>query len=64
MDEGGGVYLFGPDADNFGIGHCSVYDFDGVPTFFAHAYVKADNGAPHLFTRQLSISPDGWISLP
>lgn len=62
MDEGGGVYLFGPDEDNFGIGHCSVYDFDGVATFFAHAYVKAEEGAPRLFTRELKFDSDGWIS--
>ena len=61
MDAGGGTPLFGPDEENFGVGHCSVYDIDGRTVFFSHAYVKADGGASHLFMRDISFGPDGWI---
>ncbi len=63
MDIGGGTYLFGPDDKSFGIGHCSVYDFDGRTMFFAHAYDKASNGKPRLFMCELEFDNDGWIIL-
>lgn len=64
LDYGGGTYLFGPGPDNFGIGHCSVYDFDGKTYFISHAYSKADNGHAKLFIRPLTFTPDGWIVTP
>ena len=62
MDEGGGSYLYGPDQDNYGIGHCSVYDFDGQVYIVAHAYEKAHNGRAKLFLRPLHFDKQGWIT--
>jgi arabinan endo-1,5-alpha-L-arabinosidase len=62
MDEGGGSYLYGPDQDNYGIGHCSVYDFDGQVYIVAHAYEKAHNGRAKLFIRPLHFDKQGWIT--
>ena len=61
MEKGGGIRLYGPDDQNFGIGHCAVYDFDGQPYFVAHAYEKAQNGRAKLFVRPLKFDKDGWI---
>lgn len=61
MAQGGGTLLYGPDADNFGNGHCSVYDFDGKTYFISHAYVKALGGGARLFIRPLTFDEDGWI---
>lgn len=61
MNKGGGTYLFGPDEDFFGVGHCSVYDVDGQILFFSHAYEKANNGHAKLFIRKLEFDEEGWI---
>lgn len=61
MDEGGGTDLFGPDAIYFGVGHCSVYDFDEHTYFVSHAYEKAHNGRAKLFIRPLFFDSEGWI---
>lgn len=62
MDEGGGSYLYGPDQEHYGIGHCSVYDFDGQVYLIAHAYEKAHNGRAKLFIRPLYFDKQGWIT--
>lgn len=61
MLKGGGTILYGPDKENFGIGHCSVYDFDGRWYFISHAYNKAQDGAAILFVREIHFDKDGWI---
>lgn len=61
MEYGGGTYLYGPDEDNFGIGHCSAYEFDGKCYFISHAYMKDKNGAAKLFIRPLTFDKEGWI---
>lgn len=61
MERGGGTQLFGPDNEYFGIGHCSVYDFDGKTYFVSHAYDKADEGRARLFIRQLEFDDEGWV---
>lgn len=61
MTKGGGTFLFGPDEDNFGIGHCSVYEFDKQWYFVSHAYRKNANGGAKLFVRKLSFDKKGWI---
>lgn len=61
MDEGGGTLLFGPNNLYYGVGHCSVYDFDGQTYFVSHAYDKAHDGRAKLFIRTLSFTCDGWI---
>lgn len=61
MLYGGGTLLYGPDSEHFGIGHCSVYEFDGQCYFVSHAYVKAKGGQAKLFIRPLSFDKNGWI---
>ncbi len=61
MAFGGGTYLFGPNKDFFGVGHCSVYDVDGQTLFISHAYEKVQDGRAKLFIRPLTFDTDGWI---
>lgn len=61
MDKGGGTFLYGPNETNFGIGHCSVYEFDGQWYFLAHAYDKNANGAAKIFLRPIHFDDEGWI---
>lgn len=64
MDEGGGTLLFGPTPRYAGIGHCSVYEFNGQWLFVAHAYDRASEGHPRLFIRPLTFTRKGWIKPP
>ncbi len=61
MERGGGTLLYGPDPDYFGVGHCSVYEFDGQVYFISHAYEKACNGMAKLFIRPIRFDEYGWI---
>ena len=61
MERGGGTLLFGPDQAFFGVGHCSVYEFDGQCYFLSHAYEKAYEGRAKLFLRPIRFDTDGWI---
>jgi len=61
MAKGGGTLLYGPDKEFFGVGHCSVYEFDGKWYFVSHAYDKARNGAARLFLEELKFTKDNWI---
>lgn len=61
MEYGGGTLLYGPDDTYFGVGHCSVYDFDGQTYFVSHAYVIENNGAAKLFIRPIKFDKKGWI---
>lgn len=63
MAKGGGTRIYGPDAEHFGIGHCSVYDFDGQTYFVAHAYEKSQGGRAKLFVRPLTFDENGWIRI-
>ena len=49
------------DEDYFGVGHNSVYEWDGKCYFVSHAYVKDKNGDAKLFIRPLTFDKDGWI---
>ena len=61
MDQGGGTNLFGPNIIYFGVGHCSVYEFNRKEYFISHAYEKARNGRAKLFIRPLYFDNQGWI---
>ena len=61
MAHGGGTLLYGPDADFFGIGHCSVYEFDGKWYFLSHAYDKSKNGMARIFLKKIKFTKDNWI---
>ncbi len=63
MDEGGGTLLFGPDEQNYGIGHCAVYDMEGEWLLICHAYDKDAGGKASLFKRRLTLDEDGWIEV-
>lgn len=63
MEKGGGTLLYGPDEEFFGIGHCSVYEFDGKYYFLSHAYDKNRNGDARLFLKELKFDSDGWIQI-
>ena len=59
MAETGGTVLVAEDADYSGVGHCSVYEFDGKWYIVAHGYDKRRNGASKLYIRELNWK-DGW----
>lgn len=59
MATGGGTVIAEGDDSYAGIGHCSVYDFDGKWWFVAHAYDKNRHGGSKLFLRKLEWK-DGW----
>ena len=61
MTDGGGTPLFGPNIIYYGVGHCSVYDFNGQCYFIAHAYEKAHGGRAKLFVRPLYFDQEEWI---
>lgn len=61
MEKGGGTYLYGSDDEFFGVGHCSVYQFDKKWYFLSHAYDKSRNGEARLFLKEIKFDKDGWI---
>jgi arabinan endo-1,5-alpha-L-arabinosidase len=61
MAKGGGTLLYGPDKEFFGIGHCSVYEFDGKWYYLSHAYDKARNGMARIFIKEIKFTKDNWI---
>lgn len=63
MAQGGGTLVAGPDDQYYGVGHCSVYDFDGQWHFFAHGYSAAHDGESKLVHRKLSFDDEGWPSI-
>ncbi len=60
MAKGGGSLVIEGNADYAGIGHNSAYHFDGKDYFLCHAYSVAEDGAPKLFIREMTWTPDGW----
>lgn len=59
MLEDGGTLVAGPCEQYCGIGHCSVYNLDGIWHFIAHAYDRSRNGASKLYVRPIRWV-DGW----
>ncbi|MDE6633230.1 MAG: family 43 glycosylhydrolase, partial [Muribaculaceae bacterium] len=62
MTECGGEVLVAASPEYSGVGHCSVYNYDGKWYFVAHAYDKSKRGASKLFLRELHWK-DGWPTL-
>lgn len=60
MDEGGGSLVVEGDKDWAGVGHNSVYTFDGEDFLVFHAYDVKDNGKPKLKIRKLGWTDAGW----
>jgi len=63
MDKGGGTLLIAGNARWPGVGHNSVYSFDGHDYFVVHAYDAQDRGWSKLKILALSWNHDGWPSL-
>ncbi|HET9862679.1 MAG TPA: arabinan endo-1,5-alpha-L-arabinosidase [Steroidobacteraceae bacterium] len=62
MDRGGGTLLIEGNADWPGVGHNSVYEFDGRDWFVVHAYDAHDRGRSKLKILELGWK-DGWPAL-
>ncbi|MCD8386359.1 MAG: family 43 glycosylhydrolase [Bacteroidales bacterium] len=60
MASGGGTVIAGPDADYYGVGHTSAYQFDGQWYFMAHGYAASLDGASTLIIRKMHFDPDAW----
>lgn len=60
MVQGGGTLVLEGNKDWHGVGHNSVYNFDGTDYLVFHGYDAADEGKPKLRIEQLDWTPDGW----
>ena len=60
MDKGGGTLVIAGNPRWPGIGHNSVYTFDGRDYFVTHAYDAQDRGASKLKVMELSWNAQGW----
>ena len=58
--QGGGSIVMQGNEKYAGVGHCSVYHFDGQDYLFTHAYMIADEGASKLLVRKLEWDAAGW----
>lgn len=63
MYAGGGELIAGETDKYAGIGHNSVYDFDGKTLFVAHGYDKEDNGRSKLVIKEINWDEEGWPSI-
>jgi arabinan endo-1,5-alpha-L-arabinosidase len=60
LAKGGGTLLLAGNKDFAGVGHNSVYTFDGKDYIVFHAYENADNGLQKLKIAELEWTADGW----
>ena len=60
LAEGGGSLLLAGTDKWPGLGHNSVYDFDGKDYLVFHAYETADNGLQKLKIAELFWDQSGW----
>jgi arabinan endo-1,5-alpha-L-arabinosidase len=60
MATGGGTLLLSGDKDWAGVGHNSVYTFDGKDHLVFHAYESADKGLQKLKIAELQWDPEQW----
>lgn len=59
--HGGGDIVMAPDEHWYGVGHNSVYTFDGVDYIVCHGYDASDgSGTPRLIIKKLDWTEDGW----
>jgi arabinan endo-1,5-alpha-L-arabinosidase len=61
--QGGGTLLLAGDEKFYGVGHNSVYNFNGSDYFFCHGYLKKEKGIPILITQKLVWGNDGWPNI-
>jgi arabinan endo-1,5-alpha-L-arabinosidase len=57
LNQGGGTLLIEGNKNWSGVGHNSVYTFDGKDYYFSHAYDANDNGAPKLVVKEIT-----WVN--
>ncbi|GAB3224743.1 hypothetical protein [Spirosoma arcticum] len=60
MTQGGGTLVLAGDEDWYGVGHNSVYTFDGADYLIYHGYDAAGKGKSKLLIRQLVWNAAGW----
>lgn len=60
LARGGGTLLLEGDSDWYGLGHNSVYTFDGTDYIVFHAYDANDRGRPKLRIEKLAWDAEGW----
>lgn len=60
MRFGGGTVLLEGGKDWYGVGHNSVYAFDGTDYLVFHGYDASDKGKPKLRIEKLQWDPQGW----
>jgi arabinan endo-1,5-alpha-L-arabinosidase len=60
MAKGGGRLLLAGNHAFAGVGHNSVYTFDGKDYLVFHAYENADNGLQKLKIAEIEWTADGW----
>jgi arabinan endo-1,5-alpha-L-arabinosidase len=60
LARGGGTIVLAGDARWHGVGHCGVYDFDGVTYLIFHGYDATDRGRSKLRVEKLQWTPTGW----
>ncbi|WP_375325247.1 arabinan endo-1,5-alpha-L-arabinosidase [Flagellimonas sp. GZD32] len=59
LDEGGGSMVIEGNKNWYGVGHNSVFTFDGKDYNFMHGYDASDDGLPKLIVKEVSWE-DGW----
>ncbi|MFD3002948.1 arabinan endo-1,5-alpha-L-arabinosidase [Pontibacter toksunensis] len=60
MDKGGGTLVLAGNKNWHGVGHNSVYNFDGKDYLVFHGYDASDKGKSKLRIEELSWSKNGW----
>ncbi|TXK33893.1 arabinan endo-1,5-alpha-L-arabinosidase [Pontibacter qinzhouensis] len=60
LNKAGGTLVLEGDESWHGVGHNSVYNFDGTDYLVFHGYDASANGAPKLRIEKLSWTKDGW----
>ena len=60
LEQGGGTVVLAGNSQWFGVGHNSVYTFDGQDYLVFHGYDAADKGRSKLRIEPLSWDAEGW----
>jgi arabinan endo-1,5-alpha-L-arabinosidase len=59
LNKGGGSLVIEGNKNWYGVGHNSVFTFDGKDYSFMHGYDASDNGKPKLIVKEITWV-DGW----
>ena len=60
LATGGGTILLQGNEKWYGVGHNSVYTFDGTDYIVFHGYDAADEGKSKLMIKKLNWDNEGW----